>query len=125
MAIASSSSRAQVAERNAALELDEQLDRLERLCPAFLAKAIHFLRHPRLRAIRLTAGVLLIIGGLLSFLPVLGIEMLPIGILLIAIDLPFLRGPAARMMVWILLGISWAVGLWQTVRTRLPGDPTR
>jgi hypothetical protein len=102
----------------AAPALDTQLDRLERMCPAWLCKIIHLLREPRLRVIRLTAGVLMIIGGLLSFLPILGIELLPIGIVLIAIDVPFLRGPAARMLSWLEYGIVWAIGLWQAIRVR-------
>ena len=59
--------------------------------------------------------MLLIIGGLLWFLPILGIEMLPIGIVLIALDVPFLRGPAARMLAWIERGVVWAIALWQSV----------
>jgi hypothetical protein len=35
--------------------------------------------------------LLLILGGLLSFLPILGIWMLPLGLLLLAEDLPVLR----------------------------------
>ena len=110
---------------NAAPDLDAQLDRLERMCPAWLAKAIHFLRNPHIRLVRLTAGVLLIIGGLLWFLPILGIEMLPIGIVLIALDVPFLRGPAARMLAWIERGIVWAIALWQAVSARLRGHAIR
>lgn len=37
----------------------------------------------------------------LAFLPVIGIELLPLGLLLIAEDVPFLRGPAARLMLWL------------------------
>jgi hypothetical protein len=40
--------------------------------------------------------VLFILGGLLWFLPVVGIEMLPVGLLLIAQDVPFLRTPGGR-----------------------------
>ena len=43
----------------------------------------------------------LIIGGIFSFLPVLGLWMLPLGLILIAEDLPFLQGPMARMLGWI------------------------
>jgi hypothetical protein len=105
--------------------LDMQLDRLERMCPAWLCRIIHLLREPRLRFIRLTAGVLMIIGGLLSFLPILGIELLPIGIVLIAIDVPFLRGAAARMLCWLERAIVWVIGLWQAVRVRARQMVTR
>jgi hypothetical protein len=40
-------------------------------------------------------------GSLLWFLPVVGIEMLPIGLLLVAQDVPFLRRPVGRAMVWL------------------------
>jgi hypothetical protein len=36
--------------------------------------------------------VLFLIGGCFWFLPILGLEMIPIGLMLIAIDVPFLRG---------------------------------
>ncbi|WP_407061690.1 hypothetical protein [Aureimonas sp. SK2] len=36
-------------------------------------------------------GIAFIIGGFLSFLPVLGIWMLPLGLLILSIDLAFVR----------------------------------
>jgi hypothetical protein len=44
------------------------------------------------------AGLLLILGGLLSFLPILGIWMLPLGLLLLAEDLPVLRSWRSRIL---------------------------
>lgn len=41
--------------------------------------------------VRLPLAVLMILGGLLGFLPVLGFWMLPLGLLLLAVDLPVLR----------------------------------
>ncbi len=41
------------------------------------------------------------IGGVLGFLPVLGFWMFPLGIVLLAIDLPWLRGPFARLLALI------------------------
>lgn len=49
------------------------------------------LLHGRMRLIRLPLGILLILGGIFSFLPVLGIWMLPLGLLLLAVDFPFMR----------------------------------
>ena len=40
------------------------------------------------RGIRSGIGVLLIIGGLLGFLPILGFWMIPAGLALIALDIP-------------------------------------
>jgi len=46
--------------------------------------------------------ILLIIGGVLGIvLPVLGFWMVPLGLALLAIDLPFLRGPFARLLAFI------------------------
>jgi hypothetical protein len=53
---------------------------------------------PRKRALRLLAGCLLILGGLLGFLPVLGFWMIPVGALLAGRDIPFVRGMALRVL---------------------------
>jgi hypothetical protein len=106
-------------------DLDEQLDRLERACPAYLAKSIHFMREPRLRWLRTGVGVLLLIGGCLWFLPILGLEMIPVGLMLIAIDVPFLRGPVARMIAWGERKFLAMIALWETIRARLRPDRKR
>ncbi len=59
------------------------------------------MRKPSSRLVRIPLALLLIIGGIFSFLPVLGLWMLPLGLILIAQDLPFLQGPMARMLGWI------------------------
>jgi len=82
-------------------ELDRAYRGLERELPDRLVRVIRWMRDPEARWIRLPLGVLFIIGGLLWFLPVLGIELLPIGLLLIAEDVPFLRKPVARVMIWL------------------------
>ena len=81
-------------------DLDEQLDRLEQHCPRSVAACLRWLRKPGLTWLRIPLGVLLIIGGVFSFLPVLGVWMLPLGIMLIALDVPFLRRPVARLIAW-------------------------
>jgi hypothetical protein len=73
---------------------------LERELPDSLARVLRQLRHPDARWIRLPVGALCIIGGIFSFLPVLGIWMLPLGLLLIAYDVPILRAPVARFTIW-------------------------
>lgn len=40
---------------------------------------------------RLIVGVLLIIGGILGFLPVLGFWMIPLGLIILSVDFPFIR----------------------------------
>ncbi len=54
----------------------------------------------RARLVRIPLALLLICGGVVSFLPVLGLWMLPLGLALLALDLPLLRGPVARAIIW-------------------------
>ena len=49
--------------------------------------------------IRFPLALLLIVGGVFSFLPVLGIWMLPLGLLLLAVDLPVLRSPISALII--------------------------
>lgn len=78
---------------------DRTLDRLEQ--QVRLRKAIRWARHPDRRGGRLPLGVFCVIGGMLWFLPVVGIWLLPIGLVLIAHDVPRLRDPVARLVCWI------------------------
>ena len=79
-------------------ELNRQFDRVEQKLPRTGKAWAQWLRKPRLTWVRIGAGILLIVGGLLSFLPVLGLWMLPAGLTLIALDVPFLRKPMARLI---------------------------
>lgn len=80
--------------------LNYQLDRLERVLPAWLHRALKWLREPRAAWIRIPVGLLLILGGMFSILPVLGIWMLPVGLILLAQDIPFLRRPIRHLLIW-------------------------
>lgn len=77
------------------------MDVLEREAPDRVSRAVHWLRSPASRKVRIPLGLLFIVGGLLWFLPVLGLELLPIGLLLIAQDVPFLKKPVGRGMLWL------------------------
>lgn len=98
--------------------LNRQLDRIERALPARLRRSIRWLREPGSRWVRIPAGVLLIVGGAFSILPVLGLWMLPLGLLLLAQDLPFLRRPTRRGLLWI--ERRWV--RWKRSRRRRRGD---
>jgi hypothetical protein len=52
--------------------------------------------------VRWPLGILFIAAGFMWFLPVAGLEFLPIGLLLIAQDVPFLRRPVGRMTLYLL-----------------------
>lgn len=56
-------------------------------------------RHPN-AWIRRGAGALLIVGGILGFLPILGFWMLPLGLVLISDDIPWLRRRRRRVQSW-------------------------
>ena len=92
-------------------ELNKQLDRLQDELPKHAAKPVHKLRQPDWKWARIPAGILLVIGGLLAFLPVLGLWMLPVGLALLAIDVPYLRKPMARF-------IRWSLEKWHTLDRR-------
>lgn len=79
--------------------LNRQFDRLQRRVPNFAARMLERIRRPEARLIRIPLGLLLILGGIFSFLPVLGIWMLPLGLLLLALDLVFLQGPVNTTVV--------------------------
>ncbi|WP_103258526.1 hypothetical protein [Tabrizicola aquatica] len=75
-----------------------QFDALERLVPP-LRRPMSTLRRDSWFPIRFPVALLLIAGGVFSFLPVLGIWMLPLGLLLLAVDLPVLRGPISVLVI--------------------------
>jgi hypothetical protein len=81
--------------------LDRAYDELEREVPDRVCRAIRWLRDPNSPWVRLPLGIVLILSSALWFLPVLGIEFLPLGLPLIAQDVPFLRKPVGRLTLWL------------------------
>jgi hypothetical protein len=69
--------------------LNRQFDRLNDHLPRVVGQRIAWLRKPSSRWVRLPIGILLIIASVFSFLPVLGLWMLPLGLMLLAVDVPF------------------------------------
>ncbi|MDP3262596.1 MAG: tryptophan synthase subunit beta [Tabrizicola sp.] len=95
-----------------------QFDAISRLVPA-LRGPIKALRGDRLRLLRIPLALLMVAGGVVSFLPFLGIWMLPLGLLLLAVDLAFMRGPVAAAMIRVR---SKASILWRRWKHR--SDPS-
>jgi hypothetical protein len=56
-------------------------------------------RVPASRALRVGVGTLLILGGFVGFLPILGFWMIPLGFLVLSIDLPPVRRLRRRIEV--------------------------
>ena len=55
---------------------------------------------PESKPIRIGLGILLVAGGLIGFLPVLGFWMIPLGLLVLSIDLPIVRRWRRQLTVW-------------------------
>lgn len=78
--------------------LFRQFEMLERRIPA-LRQPIRVLLRDRWTLVRLPMALLMIAGGFLSFLPFLGLWMLPLGVLLLAVDIPAIRPTASALMI--------------------------
>jgi len=50
--------------------------------------------------VRIAIGVLLVLGGCVGFLPILGFWMIPLGLIVLSIDLPPVRRLRRRVEVW-------------------------
>ena len=90
--------------------LDRIYGRIERRVPRSAGFLI-WIRRPSAKVVRIPFGVVMVCGGVLSFLPILGIWMLPLGLMLLAIDVPPLRGPVTGV---IIRGSRW----WELRRRR-------
>lgn len=82
-------------------ELDRHLAWFESKLPQRSAGLVGWLRRPSSKYVRLPLGLALVGGGILAFLPVLGLWMLPLGLILIAQDVPALEKPTAKTLNWV------------------------
>lgn len=81
--------------------LDDYLDRLEPHLPKWLAGILRLSRRPSLIWLRIPLAVFLVVGGIAGFLPVLGFWMIPLGVLLLAQDVPILQRPVVGAIQWV------------------------
>jgi hypothetical protein len=82
-------------------EIDRHFAWFEARLPARPAKFVSYLRQPSSKWVRFPLALLLMLGGVFSILPVLGLWMLPLGMLLIAQDVPVLEKPVAKSLGWV------------------------
>lgn len=78
--------------------LRRQFDALFRSIPASRPLSERLLQD-HMRLVRLPVAGTLVLGGVFSFLPVLGVWMLPLGLLLLAVDVPLLRPTVTASMI--------------------------
>lgn len=81
--------------------LHDELDRLQKHLPKWAVATLERVRKPGAVWVRVPLAILLMAGGVLGFLPILGFWMVPLGLALLALDLPFLRSPLASALGWI------------------------
>ena len=63
----------------------------------FASRQFHL---PQSKPIRLGLGILLIAGELVGFLPVVGFWMIPLGLLVLSVDIPAVRRRRRKLAVW-------------------------
>ena len=78
--------------------IDRQLHALARRFPALRGLVALVESRPGV-VLRVPLAALLIAGGFLGFLPILGFWMIPLGLLILAIDLPLLRPAVSAAMI--------------------------
>ena len=74
-----------------AQDWDARVDRACLMLPERGRKIVAWLREPARLPVRIVAAILLILGGIFSILPVLGLWMLPLGLMLLAVDVALIR----------------------------------
>jgi hypothetical protein len=109
---------------SAKAKLDRYFEMINRRVPVGVSRFIRWLRKPSSFPVRLIVALLLMVGGIFSFLPVLGLWMLPLGLLLIAQDWPFLQQPLATGLGWIEAKWDWLRVAWIQRWGSLPADGT-
>ena len=78
----------------------------------FVGYRISLPGHP---VLRIVLGVVLVIAGLFGFLPILGFWMLPLGLVILSVDLPMVR--RWRRHATVRLGY-WLHRRWPTLARR-------
>jgi hypothetical protein len=79
-------------------DLDEEMESLLERLPDGAARVARKVRAPEAAPYRIPAGVALTVGGVLGFMPILGFWMVPLGLAVLAQDVPVMRQPTARLV---------------------------
>lgn len=82
-------------------QAEQRLQHLIDRLPNWLSRLVHRVRKPSARWVRIPLALLCIAGGVLAILPVFGLWMLPLGIVLLVEDVPFLRRGVYGTVNWL------------------------
>ena len=82
-------------------DLDAELDRLQERLPDWPARILQKVRSPAADRYRVPAAIALTVGGVFGFMPILGFWMTPLGLGLLAVDVPVMRPPLAKLLARI------------------------
>jgi hypothetical protein len=96
--------------------LEQAYKRLGELLPDRPARALNWLHQPTSRYVRMPLGIFSVVASFFAFLPVIGLEFLPIGMLLIAQDVPFLRQPVGKAVLPLIEWLDRQKTKWQARR---------
>lgn len=79
-------------------DFHEEIDRLQNHIPSLVGQNLNRLRGKRALWVRVLCGVVLIAAWCVFPLPIVGLWMLPVGLALLAHDVPMMRKPMARLL---------------------------
>src|SRR4029453_3911729 len=92
--------------------LNRKIDQIADGLPESAGGFLRWLKSPSSRLVRIPIALLLIVGGVAGFLPILGFWMIPLGLLFLAQDVPFLQRPILRALTWLQRKwVQWKRGL--------------
>jgi hypothetical protein len=109
------STRGEDATATARQELNRYLDRLGAYLPDWVCRTVKWLRKPDRLVARISVSLVLVVGGFFSFLPVLGLWMLPLGLIIISQDPTFLQRP-------LVAAFGWAEAQFRNLRGRFRNE---
>ena len=103
--------KAEIAARRELLRrrFDRQFQSLYRTVPP-LRRPVERIRSRGWWVVRVPLALIFIVGGFLAILPIFGLWMIPLGLFLLAIDLPILQGPVT--------GVTIRLRRWWDLRLR-------
>lgn len=77
---------------------------------------------PHSKPLRIAIGVLFVLFGVLGFLPILGYWMVPVGLLILSVDIARVRRWRRRMEVRLVPKWRRLVARWRAWRQGTPGQ---